>query len=497
MISRWIVLSGLLVGATACVVDIGGPEKVARIRIVADISRTDTITAGPSNPITIEISDSTGRLRDQVTVNISGTPAGTPEGDFGMYVRNENGEPTGSINLVTDGQASFQVFFGRRAILAPIVISVPDLQLADTLWFTVKPGAPTYVTLRPGDTAVAIGRTYQQSAIVLDRGGNDLNLSSQLTFSSSNPAITISASGQVTGAAYGRAGIDVHYQQLTETAMVSVVPPGQFATILTPNGVPEPSVTLLGTDGSGPTRYLTGVMAAQPVWSPDATRIYYAGTSTGSPQTQRIYSLTISDGKSSPLIADTVSALNGAKLSSPAISRDGAWIYFTIPASYDGHTFTDGEVWRSHPDGTGLTRLVSGPVSGSPFAARLSPTPSPDGTRLAYVEKTSSANDIQILNLATGNTFTIHGLGPDELRWSPTADRLATKGQVGLYVVNADGTGATQLAANISFFTGLDWSPDGQWIVANLWGLPTIVNPATNLQLPLDFRGEGQSWISR
>ena len=118
-----------------------------------------------------------------------------------MHVRNENGEPTGSINLVTDGQASFQVFFGRRAILAPIVISVPDLQLADTLWFTVKPGAPTYVTLRPGDTAVAIGKTYQQSAIVLDRGGNDLNLSSQLTFSSSDPVITISASGQVTGAA--------------------------------------------------------------------------------------------------------------------------------------------------------------------------------------------------------------------------------------------------------------------------------------------------------
>ena len=146
---------------------------------------------------------------------------------------------------------------------------------------------------------------------------------------------------------------------------------------------------------------------------------------------------------------------------------------------------------------SGCTRLVSGPVSGSPFAARLSPAPSPDGTRLAYVEKTSSANDIQILNLATGNTFTIRGLGPDELRWSPTADRLATKGQVGLYVVNADGTGATQLAADISFFTGLDWSPDGQWIVANLWGLPTIVNPTTNLQLPLDFRGEGQSWIPR
>jgi WD40-like Beta Propeller Repeat len=499
MIPRWIVLCLVLTGTAACVADIGGPKKVPRIRIISDIIRTDTIDAGPSKPIVIQISDSSGGLRNQVTVNIVGTPAGTPDGNFGMWVRDAGGGPSGGVNLISDGQASFQVFFGRRAGPAPIVISVPELRLVDTLWFTVKPGAPAHVTLRPGFAVVVIGGSYLQSAIVVDEGGNDLYLSTRLTFFSSDPEVTVSAIGQVTGAAYGRAGIKVSYEQMTETAAVSVVPVGRLATVLTPNGVPEASVTVLGTDGSGLRRYPTPQDASAAVWSADATRIYYVGTSRGANQTQRIYSLTLADGASSPLVQDTVTGLIGAKLASPAISSDGSWIYFTTQIAINGPT--SGDVWRVHPDGTGLTRLVTGPVTGSPWVARTSPSPSPDGTRLAYVEKTTSstttANDVKILDLQSGSTLTISGSGADEIRWSPTANRIATKGGAGLYVVNADGSGLTQLVPNISFFTGLDWSPDGRWIVANLWGTPTILDPATGLQLPLGFRGEGQSWSSR
>src|SRR5665811_1747212 len=135
MIPRWIVLCLVLTGTAACVADIGGPKKVPRIRVISDIIRTDTIDAGPSKPIVIQISDSSGGLRNQVTVNIVGTPAGTPDGNFGMWVRDAGGGPSGGVNLISDGQASFQVFFGRRAGPAPIVISVPELRLVDTLWF--------------------------------------------------------------------------------------------------------------------------------------------------------------------------------------------------------------------------------------------------------------------------------------------------------------------------------------------------------------------------
>ena len=298
---------------------------------------------------------------------------------------------------------------------------------------------------------------------------------------------------------YGRAGIKVSSGTLNETAMVSVVPTGRLATILTPPGVTDPSVTVLGTDSSAPRRYPAPQDASAAVWSADATRIYYVGISHDANPTQRIYSFALADGASSPLVPDTVSALIGQKLISPAVSHDGAWIYVATQVASNGPT--TGDVWRVHPDGTGLARLVTGSVAGSPYVVRVSPSPSPDGTRLAYVEKTTSpttANDVKILDLRSGSILTISGSGADEIRWSPTADRIATKGGAGLYVVNADGSGLTQLVPHVSFFSGLDWSPDGRWLLANLNGVPTILEPTTTgLRLPLYFWGEGLSWSPR
>jgi hypothetical protein len=105
-----------LATTAACVVDIGAPNRVPRISIISDISRTDTINAGPSKPIVIEISDSTCSLQNAVAVNITGTPTPTPEGDFGMFVMDQNGGPGGAANLMSSGKTTFQVFFGRRGL---------------------------------------------------------------------------------------------------------------------------------------------------------------------------------------------------------------------------------------------------------------------------------------------------------------------------------------------------------------------------------------------
>ena len=499
MIRRSTVCCLSLAAVAGCTVDIGAPNRVPRIGVVSDISRTDTIDAESSKQIVIAISDSTGGLRKEVTVNIAGTPV--PGGDMGMLVIDQNGGANSSTSLVSSGQASFLVIFGRRAGHWPIVITVPELKLADTLWFTVKPGAPAYITLRPAQAAVLVGGTYQQSGSVIDRGGNAPNPAPRLTFSSADRAVTVSAgSGVVTGVAYGLAGIKVTSGILNETAQVSVVPTGRLATILTPPGVTDLTITVLGTDGSGPRSYPAPQDASAAAWSPDAATIYYVGTTRVANPTQRIYSLALSDGAISPLISDTVSALSGAKLISPAVSFDGTWIYFATQIAQNGPT--SGEIWRAHPDGTGAERLVSGAVAGSPYVVRTSPSPSPDGTRLAYMEKTTSptatANDIKILNLQSGTTLTISGSGADEIRWSPTGERIATKGGAGLYVVNADGSGLTQLIQNVDYFTGLDWSPDGRWILANIYGQATILEPTTTgLRLPLNLRGVVASWSPR
>lgn len=498
MIRRWTVLCLSLTVAFACSVDIGAPNKVPRIGVVSDITRSDTIDAEPGKPIVIAISDSSGSLRRDVTVNIAGTH--TANGDMGMLVIDQNGGANSATSLVSSGQATFKVLFGRTAGQWPIIITVPDLKFADTLWFTVKPGAPAYVTLRPSESTVVVGGTYQQSAIVIDRGGNQPNPAPALTFSTVDPAIRVAANGVVTGVAYGRAGVRVRSGILNETAMVSVVPTGRLAAIAAlPGATTDPAIIVLGTDASGPRRYPEPQDASAPAWTADATTIYYVGTSRVANPTQRIYSLALSDGAVSPLISDTVSALSGAKLISPAVSFDGAWVYFATQIVQTGPTA--GEIWRVHQDGSGVERLVTGAVAGSPYVVRTSPSPSPDGTRLAYVEKTISptttANDIKILNLQSGNTLTISGSGADEVRWSPTGAQLATKGGAGLYVVNADGSALTQLIPLVGPFGGLDWSPDGRWLLANLNGRATILEPTTGLQLPLNIQGAIVSWSPR
>ena len=494
MILRWIVLCLMVTSAAACVADIGPPRNLRGISIVSDINRADTIDARPITPILIQISDSTGSLNETVTVTIEGIPTGALDGSLGMYPLDEFGNPTTGLSLRNDGQASFRVMFGQRAGQAAVVVSVPELSLADTLWFTVRPGAPARVTPRPVDAAVLVGGSYQQSAAVLDRVGNERELSSPLTFSALDPAAAVSAGGQVTGLAYGRARIKVAYEAMTATAMVSVVPAGRLATVLLPSALGElTTVAVLGTDGSGLRRYPTPQNAGAAVWSADATRIYYVGAPRTGIQILRIYSLTLADGASTPLIPDTVSALSGVNLATPAVSLDGAWIYFTTLREF----FSDppsGDIWRVHPDGTGLTRPVIG-GAGSPV--RTSPSPSPDGTRLAYVEGGSeTANYVKILDLQSGSTVTIPVPGAAEIRWSPTGDRIAIKNGTGvLYVMNVDGSQLTQLSPPTSYFIGLDWSRDGHWIVANLGGVPTILEPTTTgLRLPLSIPGVGDSW---
>jgi len=489
MTSRWFVLSLLLAGSAGCTVDIG-PAQGPRIRVVSDISRTDTIDAAPTQPIVIEITDSTGRPAF-VGVTAFGIPAQTSSEQPGMFVYDEAGNPTVGLTVRGDGRATFHVIFGRRAGQAGVVISAPDLRLTDTLLFTVNPGAATHLALIPAFPVVVLGASYQQGALVLDRADNDLNRSSAVTFSGLNTGITVSSSGLVRGTEYARAGIRATYLQISETGLVSVVPAGRLATVITLGTFGQPnetSVTVLGMDGSPARRYSTPPLdASDAVWNADATRIYYVGTPRASNQPQRIYSLRVADGAFSPLIADTVSALVGEKLSSPAVSRDGAWVYFIRLIGFT----TTGEVWRVHPDGTGLTPLLTNHV----FRASLAP--SPDGTRLAYVESAGGAateNEIKILDIQSGNTLTIAGTGAGEIRWSPTANRIAIKGDGVLYVMNADGSGLTQIGAYDSFFTGLDWSPDGRWVLANLTGIPTIIDPATGLELPLNIVGVGDSW---
>ncbi|HJQ52440.1 MAG TPA: hypothetical protein VJ825_01240 [Gemmatimonadaceae bacterium] len=459
--------------------------------MVRDISRADTIDAEPSARMVIEVTGPDGRLNHNVVVNVAGIPSPADPEQLGMLAMDTLGTQLGSIALTTSRQTSFRVKFGRRAGPAAIRITVPELELADSISFTVMPGDPAFIRLEPGDTAVMIGNSFTQDAIIIDRGGNDLGL--HATFSSSSPAVTVASTGKVDGSAVGRAGIAVRYVApsglLQETAMVSVVPRGEIAqAISAPGATVTSAIGIRRTDGTMVRSYPTPQAPFEPIWSADATKIYYAGTDQQT-NSQRLYSLNIADGAIQPIVPDTVSALNGRFLAWPAASRDGMWIYFTAqePGNFSS-------VWRIHPDGTGAEKLVGDAPPPGDFRFRNCPTPSPDGTRLAYTEKSVTANDVDVLDLTTRAVTVITGTGADEVRWSPTGNRLATRGGAGLYVVNPDGSGLREIAGPISYFGGLDWSPDGAFISVKMDSKPNIVDPDNGLFLPVPLDGSGLAW---
>jgi Tol biopolymer transport system component len=161
-------------------------------------------------------------------------------------------------------------------------------------------------------------------------------------------------------------------------------------------------------------------------------------------------------------------------------SHDGAWIYFTGRPDHQ-----NGEIWRVAPDGSGAARV--GPTA-SWYDVDTQPSPSPDGTRVAFATNRTDFNTLylRILDLATGSVFdpNVRGQLP---RWSPQGDRIAyyDESEGGLKVMNPDGS-QQRFVAFIGYppNTALDWSPDGQWLVVGADGL-VIVNVATGELLPI------------
>jgi Tol biopolymer transport system component len=211
-------------------------------------------------------------------------------------------------------------------------------------------------------------------------------------------------------------------------------------------------------------------------WSPAGTSIVYDQTLDGGfyGGSSALYTVTPSG------TVTRVDTSAGYEDVWPQWSRDGSTIYFS--KLYGSAT---GTMWQVTPSGANDDSLASQSPSYDIF-----PSPSPDGSQLAYV---TSGQDLRILTLATGAVTDLH-IGAWAPVWSPTGSQIAfiTSAIGQIVLVNSDGTGQRALtAASVYYQQDFDWSPDGKYIVAlnESTGLLDLITVSTGETEPLSYTG--------
>jgi hypothetical protein len=440
------------------------PRARAVIRVVTPINAQDTVQT--RFPLSLEVTLADGSPAAAWILEFRGLPRdepGIPASDVSVYALQPGADPftpedyldwsTGGTN--TQGQARIWIQLGPRPGKARLEIRAQD-GTRDTVHFVLLPGKASGARIFQSDTALYVGRSLPMNTSVVDRLGNPRN--EPVTLSTLTPDVTLSGS-IATAVSYGLSGVVATAGTGSDTVRISVVPQGTLAAA-SPDGV-----YMFGLDGTG----LRLVILAEhlalnwAMWSPDGREIV-AGAKTG------LELLTVSNGSVRNVGAGAAGEYLGAKWA-PQYSPDGQWIYFTGTAvSPDSRP--PPQLLRVRPNDSQL-----GPVPGIPDISARYPAPSPDGVHLLYASSYDSADVIlegpaKILNLQTGAVATI-GFPVHAPRWSPAGNQIAyldyfdshdERGS--LKVMDPQGTGVKTLGAATSrYWYGMDWSPDGQWIV--------------------------------
>ena len=170
----------------------------------------------------------------------------------------------------------------------------------------------------------------------------------------------------------------------------------------------------------------------------------------------------------------------------PGWAPDGSRIVFGNSVG----TSVGGGIWIMNADGTGGARV--------PNTAQndLWPTFSPDGRQIAFVRFVNRYNRLHVINtdgsgLRVVTTSDVHVEDPE---WSPDGRRFAFSNGGDVFVVNADGTGLTNMTtAERSNERHPTWSPDGSQIAfVNLTDLRVI--PATGGASRTIVTGQREMW---
>lgn len=459
---------------------IGGPGA-STIAIRSARQLNDTVGGFGAQPVMVEVRDHRGDPEPGVLVRF--TSVRIPPADSGgigaMVYFEASTRLLDTMSVRTDGagQASVPVRVSCVAGEVAVAVAVPERGWSDTVWYSVRAGAPASVRVLPTDTVVRRGNSYPLRVSVLDRCSNDTRLPATI---SADPGVSVDGALRVSGVAYARARITARAAGLEGSALVSVVPAGRIAAMVGYNGG---TLAVFETDGSARQTYGTALTtrATTPTWSGSGQEILLAQEDYTIGSGERAVALDVASGAMRRILPDT--ATHGRRRQFwPEASRDGQWVYLSLqPAPPLGSG-----IWRVRPDGSALTELVVSP----PYGGYASPSPAPDGNRVAFLDRAPGGAyaEVRVVDLRTGTTTVLRGLGPDVVRWSPRGDKLATRGGIGVHVVNPDGTGVRLLSGSSNQADeGIGWSPDGEWLVWRANELLQLLHVESGLILPLPF----------
>ncbi len=190
-------------------------------------------------------------------------------------------------------------------------------------------------------------------------------------------------------------------------------------------------------------------ISMNPTLSPDGKNLAYIDFTSGRPT---LYIKNLNGGRT-------------AAVGKSAVSIDPGWRNnneLAATLSFDGNQ----EIYLVNSDGT-LSRRVTNSKS-----IDISPTFSPDGSKMAFVSSRNGLPQIFIQDIASGQVkrLTFSGRYNTQPSWSPAGDKIVYTtwekgGEINIFTINADGSGLLQLTQRCGENKSPSWSPNGDMIV--------------------------------